>query len=208
MLATELLIGLLDELQRQVRVRVGHLSAVELAWRPDPGGNPVGVTVWHFSRWLDFLGVCMLGAQPQDQQHWFVNGWAERMGYDPRGLGIYGYGVLTGYTIEEVNEVPAFSAEQLLTYLSEVCAGLRDQILPLASDQLNDLAPSTVHTEPDGTSFQRSQSVADEDEEGPLTRLEAITGILTGSFRHTGEIDALLAIRSRLAATSGTSTRV
>jgi Protein of unknown function (DUF664) len=43
----------LADLVATVREHVGDLSAEELAFQPDPQGNSIGVTVWHFSRWLE-----------------------------------------------------------------------------------------------------------------------------------------------------------
>lgn len=189
MLATELIAEWIEELQRQVRHRIEHLSAEELAWRPDPGGNSAGVTVWHFSRWLDFLAVCAFQGRPQDQQQWFTRGWAMRTGYDPRGIGEYGYGTLTGYTIEEVNQVPALTVDELLTYLGQTAEALRAYILALDPAQLQQPVAASVATEPDGSGRSNEDS---------RTILERLTGILTGCFRHAGEIETLNAMRTRL----------
>jgi len=191
MLATELIAEWIEELQRQVRRRVECLSAEELAWRPDLGGNPVGITVWHFGRWLDFMAVCALEGRPQDEQQWLTRGWATRTGYDPRGIGEFGYGTLTGYTIEEVNQVPALTAEELLTYLDQTAGALHEHVLALDPTKLKQLAAGSVSPEPDGSGRRTVET---------LTILQWLTGILTGSFRHTGEIEALNAMRTRIKA--------
>lgn len=194
MLATELIAEWIDELQRQVRRRIEHLDGAELAWRSDPGGNPRGVTVWHFSRWLDFMGVCAFAGRPQSEQVWFTNGWAARTAYDPRGLGEDGYGTLTGYTLDDVAKVPLLPVDDLLTYLGEVCAALRAQILALSPDELRAPAPGRAHPEPGGT--------PPADSERQQSRLEWLTQILTGSFRHAGEIETLNALRKRTLASA------
>ena len=43
-------------------------------------------------------------------QHWFRDGWMERAGYDPRGIGYGGFGLITGYTVAEMQAVPHLSA--------------------------------------------------------------------------------------------------
>jgi hypothetical protein len=194
MLATELIAEWIDELQRQVRQRIESLSSDELPFRPDPGGNSVGVTVWHFARWLDLMAVCAFGGRPADQQLWFTQGWAARTGYDPRGLGVHGYGTLTGYTLEEVARVPALTAAELLAYLEQACQALRTQVLAIGQDDL--------HTPPPGPASPESPHAGGA---GDDTRLQWLTGILTGSFRHTGEIETLNAMRRRLTPASSPS---
>jgi hypothetical protein len=192
--ATELIACWIDELQRQVRMRVGELTADELAWRADPGGNSVGVTVWHFSRWLDFMLVCAFEGRPQGEQQWFARGWATRTGYDPRGIGEQGYGTLTGYTLEEVDRVPQLTAEELLSYLGQTAGALRAYVLALEPAELRQAAGSSVTPEPDGAVRPRPTRTDEE-----RARLDWLTGILTGCFRHSGEIEALNAIRRRTA---------
>jgi hypothetical protein len=48
-------------------------------------------------------------------------------GYDPRGHGQAGLGKITRYTWDEVLEIPALLAADLLTYLDQVTAALAAQ---------------------------------------------------------------------------------
>ena len=59
-----------------------------------------------------------------ERQHWIADGWAERTGYDPRGIGTDGLGAISGYTFDEVEAIPRLRADQLLAYLGAVCADL------------------------------------------------------------------------------------
>ncbi|NUO58253.1 MAG: DinB family protein [Hamadaea sp.] len=166
----------LDELAGAVRHRFQDLPDDAVAYRPDPGGNSVGVTLWHFTRWLDLLTHQAWRAEPVSGEVWHRNGWAARTGYDPTGLGFQGYGVVTGFTVEEVDAVPFLTSSQLLAYFSEVTDSLRAELRGLTTGQLHEPAP--------GLGGQRS-------------RYSWLAPVLQGSFGHIGEIDALLAMRTR-----------
>jgi hypothetical protein len=55
-----------------------------------------------------------------------ADGWAARTGYDPRGIGTDGLGVLSGYTFAEVEAIPKLRGDQLRAYLAAVC----DDVIP------------------------------------------------------------------------------
>ena len=94
-----------------------------LHWRPGREMNSIGDTVWHVARWLDLVSMWLQNAAPE-RQRWISDGWAERTGYDPRGLGTDGIGAISGYTFAEVQAIPELRRDQLLTYLSSVCDDL------------------------------------------------------------------------------------
>ena len=158
-----------EDIGAGLRRRVKDLDEDALDWRADDRGNNVRETVWHMARWMDVLVRIANGAQPSTER-WFTDGWADRTGYDPRGIGADGLGALSGYTFEEVLAIPRLSAAELLEYVDSVVA-------PLA---------------------QRLWSAGEDEAAAKLLRRG--TGILQGCFGHIGEIDALLAIRERTAA--------
>jgi len=94
-----------------------------LRWRPGSEMNSIGDTVWHVARWLDLVSMWLQNAAPE-RQRWIADGWAERTGYDPRGLGTDGIGAISGYTFAEVEAIPKLRRDQLLTYLGTVCDDL------------------------------------------------------------------------------------
>jgi len=94
-----------------------------LHWRPARETNSIGDTIWHVARWLDLVEMWLANAAPETQ-HWIADGWAERIGYDPRGLGTDGLGAITGYTFTEVEAIPKLRADQLRAYLAAVCDGV------------------------------------------------------------------------------------
>jgi hypothetical protein len=49
----EVLAAWLGDLVAMVHQHINGLSPEKLAFQPDPQGNSIGVTVWHFSRWLE-----------------------------------------------------------------------------------------------------------------------------------------------------------
>jgi hypothetical protein len=166
----------LRDLGAYIRTRIETLDADSLAFRPDPGGNSIGVTIWHFTRWLDVVAHRIFLDGPVENELWHANGWARETGHDPTGLGYRGLGVVTGYTLEEVNRIPALSAEQLIDYYDQVARRLREQLRDMTTEQLHQTAP--------GLGAERS-------------RYSWLSVVLQGSFGHIGEVDALLAMRQR-----------
>jgi uncharacterized damage-inducible protein DinB len=163
---TELMAKWFEDVGTRVR---GQLKAVDedaLEWRADDRGNNVRETVWHMARWIDLLTRVIDRTQPSTER-WFTDGWAQRTGYDPRGIGDDGLGVLTGYTFEEVLKIPRLSATELVRYLDSVVGPLAQRLRALPDD------------------------------EASARTVRRVTGILQGCLAHVGEIDALLAIRER-----------
>jgi DinB superfamily len=165
---TELMAKWFEDVGARVRDRLQRLDEDALEWRADDRGNNVRETVWHMARWIDVL-TRVLGETQPSTERWFTDGWAQRTGYDPRGIGDDGLGALTGYTFEEVLAIPRLTATELVRYLDSV-------IGPLA---------------------QRLRALPDD--EAAARAVRRATGILQGCFGHIGEIDALLAIRERSA---------
>lgn len=165
---TELMATWFEDIGAGLRRRLAGLDEAALEWRADDRGNNVRETVWHMARWIDVLERVAAGASTSDER-WIADGWAERTGYDPRGIGDDGLGVLSGYTFEEVLRIPRLTPSELLAYVDSVIA-------PLA---------------------RRLRASSEGDCTAKLVRRS--TGILQGCFGHIGEIDALLAIRERSA---------
>ncbi len=165
---TELMAKWFEDVGARVREQLKSLEEDALEWRADNRGNNVRETVWHMARWIDVLARILGGAQPATER-WFTDGWAQRTGYDPRGIGDGGLGALTGYTFEEVLAIPRLTTTDLVRYLDSV-------IGPFA---------------------QRLRALPDDEDTARAVR--RATGILQGCLAHLGEIDALLAIRERSA---------
>lgn len=166
----------LRDLARYVRTRCHGLDESALAFRPDAGGNSVGVTLWHFSRWLDVIGQRAWVDGPVGGELWHARGWASRTGYDPTGLGYRGLGVVTGYTVEEVDRIPPIGLDVLLEYFGQAVDSLREQLAAMGDEQLHEATPGLG---------------------GENSRYAALSAVLQGSFGHLGEIDALLSMRER-----------
>jgi hypothetical protein len=166
----------LETLEEMTHEAVASLSPAELAWRPDPLANSVGLTVWHYARWLDVLAVRVLDDRPAEDELWQAGGWAARTGYDPRGVGYLGLGVITGYTAEEAAAVPNLPAAELLSYIDGALLALRERLRSLPREAIHAPAPG----------LGNNRTV--------YARLKAI---LIGCFGHVGEIAALNALRTR-----------
>lgn len=172
----ELIADLVAYLAQSVHDAIESLSQEELTWQPDAEGNSIAITVWHFSRWLDLLTVRALENRPPEEEQWQTRGWAQKTGYDPRGIGYQGFGVLTDYTQEEVAAVPILSADEVLMYLDQVCEALRQHLLSM----------------PEGALHQPAAGLG-----GRRTPYQWIKPILRGCYGHLGEIEALKAMQKR-----------
>jgi hypothetical protein len=178
----ELLAELIDELARDLRPEIQALTVQELAWQPGPESNSIGVTLWHIARGLDLLATRVLQGKPAEEELWHTRGWREKTGYDPRGVGYGGWGVLTGYTWEDVQAIPQLAAEELLTYLDEVCTVVTAQIRTLTSE----------------TARQPAATLMD----GRLSYYRWIKEFYKGFQAHVGEIMALKALMKKAAASA------
>lgn len=182
----ELYVDLIVSFAQWTHVQVARLSPEELAWQPYAEGNNIAVTVWHVSRWLDVTGR-LLQEKPSEEELWLTQGWAERTGYNPQGIGYQGLGVLTGYTPQEVAAVPLLSAQELLTYLDQTCEALRAYLRFLPSSEIL-LQPIGEL----GLSLPGQRSAP--------TKQQVLKTVIMGSCGHVGEIEALKAMMKRAVA--------
>ena len=173
----ETLVAMLRDLLRDVAKEVRDLDAETLSWQPHPKANSVGVTVWHLARWFDLLAHQIFRGRDASEELWHRDGWRERTGYDPRGIGSRGWGVLTGYTTEEVARVPALTGAELLSYYERSAEALIAAITELGPDGMN--------AAPRGAPGER-------------TALVWLTTIVEGEFGHLGEIRALKSLRAHV----------
>lgn len=173
----ELLAELISDLARDLRPEIQPLSAEELAWQPGPQANSIGVTVWHIARGLDLLAVRVLQALPAEAELWHTLGWREKTGYDPRGLGYGGWGVVTGYTWEEVLAIPQQSAAELLQYLDAACAVLVPLVRTFSSESARQPAIGLLG--------------------GRLSYYQWIKEFYKGFQAHVGEIVAIKALQQK-----------
>ena len=123
-----------EDIGAGLRRRIADLDESALEWRADDRGNNVRETAWHMARWIDVLARLSTGAQ-QSEERWFADGWAERTGYDPRGLGDGGLGALTGYTFAEVLAIPRLDSRDLLEYLGAVIPPLAERLRGAVEDE-------------------------------------------------------------------------
>ena len=163
----EVIIDYLDDNLRRLKRYLETVSDEGLHWQVNPETNSIAINLWHMGRLLDVFHTRLAMGQPAETECWFRNGWARETGYDPRGLGREGWGSLNEYTPEEVAAMPKFTREQVLGYLDDVYANLRDSLRP---------TPWEVLAEP-GTGF-----------DGRFTRYQIISMALMDNVRHLGEI--------------------
>jgi hypothetical protein len=173
--ANDVLIDLLEDNRRRLHRLFDVISDDCLFWKPEADANNIAVTVWHMARIFDvFLAQARECASEEEQ--WFQHGWAHQTGYDPRGIGQNGWGMLTGYTQEEVAAMPQFTKEQLLGYL--------DDVYDTVKDYLEETPTEKLLTQAIGFG-------------GKFTQYQCIQMALLDNVRHLGEIFAIHARRDR-----------
>lgn len=175
----ELLAELVEDLARDLRPEIEPLSGEQLAWQPGEQANSIGVTLWHMARGLDLLAIRVLQNRPAEEELWHTQGWRERTGYDPRGVGFAGWGVLTGYSWDEVLALPKLSASEVLTYLEQACRTAAAEIRKLDPEMARQPAMGMLR--------------------GRLTYYQWIKGFYKGFQAHVGEIMAIKALQAKQA---------
>lgn len=175
---TELYADLIASLTEGMHSEVGKLSSQELDWQPDAEGNSIGVTLWHVSRWFD-VTARIFQEKPSEDELWLTQGWAERSGYNPQGIGYRRLGALTGYTQQEVAAIPHLSAADSLAYLDQSSEALRAYLLALPSFEA------------------LQQPVPGWGRETPVSKHDLLKVVFMGCSGHLGEIKALKAMMSR-----------
>jgi uncharacterized damage-inducible protein DinB len=155
-----------DNRRRLIRV-YPQISDECLYWQPDSEANSIAVTTWHMGRLFDIFLTRQARGEPPENEVWMRGGWAERTGYDPRGLGSDGWGSVNGYTPEQVAAIPRFTRQQLLDYFDEVLDAVKGYLSELSGEQLFSPAPGF---------------------EGRYSIYQVITMAMMDNTRHLGEI--------------------
>ncbi len=170
--ANDVLIDFLEDNRRRLKRAFTSMSDDRVAWQPEPGANSIAVTAWHMARILDVFLTRQVRGSSVEEECWFQQGWADQTGYDPRGLGQNGWGMLTGYTAEQAAALPHLSCEQLLGYLDQVYDRVREYVVATPIETL--LTPAAGF-------------------EGRFTKYQCIQMALMDNVRHLGEIYAIKA---------------
>ena len=176
----EIIIDLTDTLMFQLHRVLDDLPAEGMSWQPDLEANSIGVTVWHIARIIDDEWARELETRPATDQVWFAEDWAARTGYDPRGIGTHGIGVVMGYTQDEVRAIPALSAKDSLAYTQQACDAFKAAIQRFPAKALYERAPG-----------------APADADDTRTAYWAIMHILMDGYQHVGESKAIKAMWER-----------
>ena len=168
--ANDVLIDLLEDNRRRLYRELNEMSDECLVWQFEAGANNIVVTMWHMARILDVFLILQAEGFASDEECWFRSGWAVRTGYDPRGIGQNGWGMLSGFTQEEVMDMPSLTREQVLGYLNDVYDTVKEYLTNSPMEKL----------EKPGVGF-----------EGKYSRYQCIQMALLDNIRHLGEIFAI-----------------
>lgn len=177
----DVLIDMLQHFAYGLHRTITDLPKEALQWQPDLEANNIAVTVWHICRALDVLKVKILENQPDQKQLWYAMGWASKTNYDPQGLGIGGFGNLSGYTLEQVKDVPILSTEEALEYF--------DQVYEALNDCLKNMNIETLEQPPIGWPSAAGES--------PESVYVVLIMFLMDTREHLGEIKAIKAMWNR-----------
>ena len=170
--AHDVLIDLLEDNRRRLHRTLDGMSDNCLRRKLHPEANSIAVTVWHMGRLFDVFLTRQAEGEPAEHETWFARGWAEKTGYDPRGIGQYGWGSVNGYTSEEVAAIPHMSREQLLGYLDDVYDTVKEYLRRVSNKELQAFAAGF---------------------EGQYSRYQCIQMALMDNVRHLGEVFSLKA---------------
>lgn len=165
--ANEVLIDILEDNRRRLHRVIEPMPEACLHWQHEAGANSIMVTMWHMGRFFDLFAIQFAMGEAVEGGCWFRNGWAERTGYDPRGIGRDGWGTVNGYTLEEVAAIPRLTREEILAFVDEVYDTVRAYLESIPMDEL----------QTPGTGF-----------EGKYTRYQFVQMALLDNIRHLGEI--------------------
>lgn len=168
--ANDILIDLLEDNKRRLHRLFAEMDDACLYWKPHPEANSIAITVWHMARIFDVFLTQHAEWKQAEAECWFSHNWVEKTGYDPRGIGQNGWGMLTGYTQEEAAAVPHLTRQQLLQYLDEVYTAVREYLTRTSIETMQEKAAGF---------------------EGKFTRYQCIQMALLDNVRHLGEIFAL-----------------
>ncbi len=152
--SAQLLVDGFGRIRENVADVLDGLSPEQLAYRVDPGANPVSWLVWHLTRVQDDHVAAAFGTP----QVWSSAGWAARFGL-PAGMMDHGY----GHAPEQVAAVAAATASAGL--LTEYHEQTYAQSVKLVSEVTDDDLDRVVDTRwtPHVTLGVRLVSVLDDD---------------------------------------------
>jgi hypothetical protein len=72
--ATQVIVGLLENVPRQIKRATDEATDEQLYYRPSADANSIAWLVWHLSRWQDYMSASISG----DPQVWIAEGWAQQ----------------------------------------------------------------------------------------------------------------------------------
>jgi hypothetical protein len=152
--SAELLVDGFGRIRENVADVLGGLTPEQLAYRVDPGANPVSWLVWHLTRVQDDHVAAAFGVP----QVWSAAGWAARFGL-PSGTMATGF----GQSLEQVAAAAAATASDGL--LAEYHEQVYAQSVKLVSEVTDDDLDRVVDTRwtPPVTLGVRLVSVLDDD---------------------------------------------
>jgi len=140
--AIDVINDLIGAQMRGVQGELENASDDLLNWHPDSQANSIGVTIWHFSRLADMVYNNILHTKQPTDQFWFTEGYAEKYDYNPLGKGINGWGAVTGYSVEDMLEIPHFSLEDALAYFTKSFTTIQEHLEGMSAEDFDAPSPA------------------------------------------------------------------
>jgi len=172
----QVMIDYLEDNLRRLKRTLSGVTEDCLHWKVDDAANSIATILWHMGRILDVFSTQLGLGLPSDDERWIAGGWAQKTGYDPRGLGRDGWGSLNEYSLEEVAAMPKLSQEQLMDFLEDVYSTVRECLRTTSMIELAKPAAGFV---------------------GKFTRYQVISMALMDNVRHLGEIRLIKSLWQR-----------
>ena len=135
-----MLLELIQDNTARIHALLDTCSPDCLHWTADKEANSIAVTIWHTARTCDVFMTQHILNKPAAEEIWHASGWAEKVGYNPTGLGTYGWGIVSGYTISEVRQIPNINAKTLGAYFDEVMTLIKTYLENTPDDTLDQLS--------------------------------------------------------------------
>jgi len=112
----ELFIVQIQKVCAHIERLVQDLTPEQMSWRPGAVSNSIGFSVWHAVRTWDAYLAIVTGEPTLHEKE----NWSQRFGFETAGKGLFGTGIGTGFTPEEVASIqlPIATMLEYLTALS------------------------------------------------------------------------------------------
>jgi DinB superfamily len=131
------LFELIEDNSRRIHRLLADIDESCLHWSVDGEANSIATTIWHATRIFDVFLTQHISGEDASDEIWHASGFADETNYNPIGVGTYGWGAITGYSVEEVAKIPKMDPDLLLRYYEEVMEKVSSYLNTVSSEELD-----------------------------------------------------------------------